>query len=103
MTGYGLLMIIVIFVTFAILVVIWQFSAARKTLEQWANANNYEILSSEHRWLRMGPFWWSTSKSQQVYYVTIKTPDGQIRSGWVRCGSWFFGMLVDQADVRWDE
>ena len=49
-----------------------------------------------------GPFFWTIGK-QEVYYVTIRTADGQIKRGWVRCGNWFLGVLVDEAQVRWDE
>jgi hypothetical protein len=81
----------------------WHYSRARKVLRDWAETNGYVILSSEVRWFRRGPFWWSTSKGQEVYYVTIRTSHGQVRRGWVRCGNWFFGLLLNDAAVRWDE
>jgi hypothetical protein len=28
---------------------------------------------------------------------------GGVRSGWVRCGSWWLGLLSDQVEVRWDQ
>ena len=68
----------------------------------WAEENGYEILSSEHR-LTGGRFWWRKSKGQEVYYITIKTSEGQTRRGWVRCGGWFLGVFSNQADVEWDE
>jgi hypothetical protein len=95
--------LIVLVVLFVVGGMVWHFSRARNILQRWAEANGYEILSSEIRWFRRGPFFWTTSKGQDVYYVTIRTPDGQIRNGWVRCGGWFLGLLSDKADVRWDE
>jgi hypothetical protein len=93
---------IVIFVAFGVAMLIFHFSRAKSILEQWAETNGFELLSSERRWFG-GTFWWRKSKGQEVYYVTIRTPDGQIRKGWVRCGGWFLGILSDQADVEWDE
>ena len=36
----------------------WFFSRSRSVLEQWAEANGYEILHSEYRNLFRGPFFW---------------------------------------------
>jgi hypothetical protein len=76
-----------------------QVSAAKAILNRWAKTNGYEIVSKEPRILRVGPFWWTT-RHQQVYYVTIRTPEGQTRRGWVCCGGPLFG---SGATVRWDE
>jgi hypothetical protein len=76
-----------------------QVSAAKAILNRWAKMNGYEIVSRELRILRVGPFWWKT-RHQEVYYVTIRTPEGRIRKGWVRCGGPLFG---NGAVVRWDE
>jgi hypothetical protein len=82
--------------------VMW-YSRAKNILRHWAQNNDYEILSRQYRWIRRGPFFWWTTRGQEVFYVTIRTPDGQLKRGWVRCGNWFWGILQDQADVRWDE
>ena len=81
----------------------WHFSRAKAILNHWAQDNGYAILSSEQRWFRRGPFFFSTSEGQVVYYVTLRTPTGQERRGWVRCGGWWWGVLSDRAEVRWDE
>jgi hypothetical protein len=83
-------------------VVVRHCSRARNILKQWADDNGYEILSSEQRWLRRGPFWLS-SGGQEIFYVTLRTSDSELKRGWVRCGSSFLGILVKQADVQWDE
>jgi hypothetical protein len=83
-------------------ILIFHFSRARSILQQWAESNGYEILSSEHRFFG-GPFWWRKSKGQEVYYVTIRTSDGQQKRGWVRCGGWWLGIFSNNADVKWDE
>jgi hypothetical protein len=76
-----------------------QVSAAKAILNRWAKMNGYEIVSRELRILRVGPFWWTT-RHQEVYYVTIRTREGQTRRGWVCCGGPLFG---NGAIVRWDE
>ena len=97
-----IIFLIFIFVAFFPAFLIFHFSRSRSILEQWAESNGYEIVSSEHRFLG-GPFWWRKSKGQEVYYVTIRTPDGQLKRGWVRCGGWFWGIFTNKADVEWDE
>jgi hypothetical protein len=81
---------------------IWHYSRASEILTRWAQNSDYEIVSSRRCWFWRGPFFWA-SKSQEVYYVTVRTADGQLRRGWVRCGGMFLGVLSDEAKVRWDE
>jgi hypothetical protein len=84
----------------------FHFSRARSILEQWAELNGYEIVSSEHRFLG-GPFWWRKGKGQEVYYVTIRTSDGQLKRGWfvAEAGGWEFSaarlMLSGMNDISW--
>jgi hypothetical protein len=91
------------FVIFVIVTIFWHFSRSRQVLESWAEANNYRIVSSEYRNFFKGPFFWTSSKGQTVYYVTVETADGQTRRGWVRCGGFFLGLWNDSAEVRWDD
>src|SRR5262249_35973173 len=49
-----------------------------------------------------GPFFWTSSKGQTVYRVTVEVK-GAVRTGWVRCGSWWLGLRSEQVEVRWDE
>jgi hypothetical protein len=81
----------------------WSMSRGRQILDLWAQTNGYRINSSEVRWLRRGPFFWTTSKGQMVYYVAVSTPGGQTRRGYVRCGSFFWGLWKDQVEERWEE
>ena len=43
-----------------------------------------------------------TAKPALVYYVKARDQQGNIRSGWVRCGSWWWGLWSDQTQVRWE-
>lgn len=88
---------------FVALILSWTYSRSRRILDNWADENGYEILSSEFRWLFKGPFFWKSSKNQSVFRVTITDDSDEVRTGWVRCGSYWLGILVDQADAIWDE
>ena len=89
-------------IAIVILAWVWHFSRARSILQKWADDNGYQLLQAEYRWFRKGPFFWTTSRDQVVYYVVVLDPLGRERKGWVKCGSWLFGMLSNKADVRWD-
>lgn len=102
-SGGGNAAILILIVTAAVCLIAWHYSRSRSLLEQWAGENGYRIVSSEHRHLVRGPFFWTTSKGQTVYRVTIEDTGGRLRSGWVRCGSWLAGLLSDKVQVKWDE
>jgi hypothetical protein len=80
----------------------WHISRSRSLLQRWAAENDYSILNSEYRYFSKGPFFWTSSKGQTVYYVTVRDHEGNIRTGWVRCGSWWLGLLSDKTEVRWE-
>ena len=82
---------------------LWVFRRRASLIEQWADKNGYRIVSRKYRWLRKGPFFWTSSRGQTVYYVTMEDVQGNQRHGWVRCGSWFFGLLSDYVEVSWED
>jgi hypothetical protein len=94
------------FVAFALFFVVsiaWHFSRSRTLLERWSDENGYRILAAQQRFLSRGPFFWTTSKGQTVYRVKVEDRAGRVREGWVRCGSWLFGLLSNKAEARWDD
>lgn len=93
---------ILAFLGLIIAIMSWHFSRSHSVLEQWADENGYEILHSEYRHFFRGPFFWTSSKGQTVYYVSVRVNSGELRSGWVRCGGWFLGLLSNKAEVRWE-
>jgi hypothetical protein len=95
--------LIVAVIAFALLAIAWHYSRSRAILQKWADDNGYQLLQSEYRWFRKGPFFWTTSRDQVVYHVTVLDQLGRERKGWVRCGSWWFGLFSNKAEVRWDE
>jgi hypothetical protein len=63
----------------------------------WAQRNDLELVSMEPRFLQQRAFFW-ISTFQVVYQVTVRSPDGRIRKGWVRASA-----ISDRVTVRWDQ
>jgi len=74
---------------------------ARRMLNDWARERHYQILSARFCWWR-GPFLWHSSRGPVVYRVVIRTPDGQVQHGWVRCGGFMLGIWSNKADAKWE-
>jgi hypothetical protein len=81
----------------------WHFGRSSSLLHQWAEQSGYRIVRREYRTFFKGPFFWTSTSGQTVYYVVVEDSGGDRRSGWVRCGSWWFGLLSDSVEVRWDD
>ena len=82
---------------------VWTSRRSQTILQRWADENGYQIVASEHRLFRRGPFLWTTSRGQTVYHVTVMDATGQTHRGHVRCGSFWLGLWREQAEVRWEE
>ena len=93
MFGILNLLVLLIFVVVVLLGNTWHRSRSRRIIERWAQSNGYEILSSEH---------WEILTGQEVYLVTIRTSEGEIRRGRVWCGIWLLGTFVNATKVRWE-
>jgi hypothetical protein len=72
-------------------------------LERYLRERGYRLISKQYRWLVRGPFWWRTSKGQSVYRFSAEDADAVRREGWARVGGYWFGLLSDRVDVRWDD
>ena len=81
----------------------WHFNRSNSLLHQWAEKGGYRIIRQEYRTFFKGPFFWTSTRGQTVYYVEVEDSKGNRRSGWVRCGGWWFGLLSDNVEVRWEE
>ncbi len=80
----------------------WHHGRSSSLLRQWAANNGYHIVRQDYRHFFKGPFFWTSTNGQAVYYVVVEDPAGTMRSGWVRCGGWWLGLLSDHVEVRWD-
>lgn len=90
--------------TLIVLMAVWHVRRSKAILHRWIETNGYELLESRINWLNQGPFFWTSSSGQTVYYIkVVNLSDGRVRQGWVRCGSFWWGALSMKAEVRWDE
>src|ERR1700681_1721332 len=65
-------------------------------LRNWASQNGYRIIQANMRYFFTGPFFWTTGKGQSVFRVEVENQQGFRRTGWVRCGSWIWGLIIDK-------
>jgi hypothetical protein len=75
---------------------------ASTLLYDWAARNGYRIIESERRRYRKGPFFFTSSNQQVVFRVTVQDVYGNVRQGWVRCGSYNLGTWTNDVDFRFD-
>jgi len=75
---------------------------SQRILSEWARSNRLEVVQAQFRPFRKGPFFWS-GRSQTVYRVRVLDNSGAEREGWVRCGTFWAGVLSDKVEVRWDD
>lgn len=80
----------------------WSRQRAANLLTSWATAHSYQLLRSEPRYLRTGPYFWRHARGQLVFYIDVIDVRGSRRSGYARLGGWFMGLLSNQVDVTWD-
>lgn len=85
-------------------IALWVLSRVRtrSLVDRWAQENGYAILDQQYRPVNRGPFWMA-SGGQRVFYVTVRDREGRRRTGYIRCGDLFLGLLSPQVEVRWDE
>jgi hypothetical protein len=94
-------LLVVIVAMMVVAMWVWHFARSRSLLEQWAGAGGYRILASERRFFRRGPFFFTTAKGQEVFYVTVEDESARVRRAYVRVGGFFWGMFSDKVSVRW--
>ena len=83
----------------------WMFHARAKSIVQkWAAEHGYVVLQFESPFHSGAFSWWTTSRGQVVYSVSIRDRAGRERKAWVRCGSYIGSVLFsDEIEVRWQD
>lgn len=81
----------------------WSLTRSQRMLDEWAAENHLKLVSARPCWINRGPFFWTTSKGQMVYRITVASESGEERTGWARCGGFWGGLFVDRVEVRWDD
>jgi hypothetical protein len=103
MRNWHAALVLPLVIALGLLATYWHFARAKAMLQRWTQQNGFHVVDRHYCFLFKGPFFWTTSRGQVVYRVTVEDSAGKRRSGWVRCGSWFFGVLSDRVEVRWDD
>ena len=101
MEPIGFVVLVIVVAAVAIAAWVWHLGRSRSLLEQWADAGGYRILASERRFLRRGPFFFTTAKGQEVFYVTVEDGSGRVRHAYVKVGGFFLGQFSDKVRVEW--
>jgi hypothetical protein len=83
----------------------WLFQVRAKSIVQkWAAGHRYTILHLESPFYTGAFSFWSTSRAQVVYSVTIRDREGLERRAWVRCGRYRSGVFFsDEIEVTWSD
>jgi hypothetical protein len=97
--SYGFLLVVIGGV---VAYVTWCCSRSKSILRHWAEDSGFEIMDSRLQPLSNGAFDWISSNGQTIYHVRIRDREGRERSGWVRCGSFWSGVLSDKTEVKWE-
>ena len=100
-----------ILILFVIVAIIFAFAFAtylivgrsKKIVQAWADSNGYELLECQYRANRISPFLLTCSSGQTVCKISVRTQDGRVRNGWIKCGGFFLGIMNDKVKVVWDD
>jgi hypothetical protein len=75
---------------------------ARAAIRAALDHGGYAVVQIERRLFRLGPLFWTTTRSQIVYRVIAQDPGGRQRTGWARWGrTWL--TKPDTLELRWDD
>ena len=102
METFLIILFAIILVIFLTLIMTFHKNSGLKEIDKWATKEGLEILSSEYRWLKRGPYFINSSNQQRIFYVTVRDKAGNIKKCWVKVGGFFFGLLSDKIDISWE-
>jgi hypothetical protein len=75
---------------------------AKRIIDEWAGREGSTVTSKRFLF-GGGKFFWSRSKTQRVYRVTVQTREGFQRTADIKCGSYWNGMLSEKLAVKWHD
>jgi hypothetical protein len=80
----------------------WLFEAhAQSIFQKWATAEGYTILRFRRAFLSGAFSFWTTSRGQAVYFITVRDNQGVERNACVRCGRFATGVFSGGIEVKW--
>jgi len=75
---------------------------AQSIFQNWAREQGYTVLRFQRAFLSGAFSFWTTSRGQVVYFITIRDNQGAERNACVRCGSFGGGILFNnKIEVKW--
>jgi hypothetical protein len=90
------------FVLLNFCLIMWTSNRSATLIDTWVKRNGYRLLRKQFAFFK-GPYFFRSNNQQTVYRIEIEDAEGQKRTGWVRCGSWMWGLFSNTVDVRWDK
>ena len=83
----------------------WYYARTKAMIHDWAAANQVRLLESRRLWFPPLGMFLTTSKSQSIVRIRVyDETTHRIRSGWLRLGSYWWGVLdADAIEVRWED
>ena len=93
---------LVLLVISILILLVWSGPRSAKMVHKWASRNGLRIMKMKRRFLRVGPFSIFYAVSSPIYHVVVQTIEGEVRSGWIKCGSYSLGILADDVVVSWN-
>ena len=94
--------LVLLFFAVGVLAIALRVLRSRLLLRRWATFEGLRILERKRQLLPMGPFAKELFGHAVVYRVVVADREGQRRSGWVRCGRFWGGLLSSDVEVAWE-
>jgi hypothetical protein len=96
-------LIVAILVIAAFIALNWLFEAkAQSIFQKWVTEQGYTVLRFERAFLSGAFSFWTTSRGQVVYFITVRDNQGMERNACVRCGSFGGGILFsNKIEIKW--
>jgi hypothetical protein len=87
--------------SYAVVSVIYGASVSKDVLRDWANKNDYTILTLQRRHFLRGPFFFCGNRCH-VFRILIEDQSGRTHRGWFCCYGFWTGILNSNTHVKWD-
>ncbi|MEI6233757.1 MAG: hypothetical protein WCT04_11935 [Planctomycetota bacterium] len=95
------LVLSLLMIPFTIGVLYWFLVLPDKRLNQWAQKRGLKLITSDDVTNSDNPY--SIARGQIVFRIKVLNPDGMERTGYLKCGSVYGGLLSDYCEEFWDD
>jgi hypothetical protein len=91
------------FLALVVLYGVGPLARARYMLARWARSEGFRVLDTKRRVFNTGPFVWAWLGHAVVFWVVLEDREHRRRSGWVKCGRYWGGLLSNNVEVAWQD